>query len=252
MSYMRLTLVADHFQYLSDISIIAFLCAAGTLFYRKLSPALKPAIIGAVVLLIGAFTLYSWDRVKIYNGEFTLWADTLSKNPNAWQAHNHMGAVLFMQSSEYRRRNQMNEANKLLQEATFHFSESCRLKPENPESHNNLGLGYISMGRMEEGVAEYRRAIQIRNWEPSMHTNLGNALGQMKRYDEAMREYKEALRLNPQDAASRCNLGYVYLQIGRLDDAILELQRALAVDPNMQQARQNLDAALQMRNGGAH
>jgi Flp pilus assembly protein TadD len=64
------------------------------------------------------------------------------------------------------------------------------LKPENPESHNNLGLGYCSMGRMEEGIAEYRRAIQIRNWEPSMHTNLGNSLGQMKRFDEAIKEYK--------------------------------------------------------------
>ena len=250
MSYMRLTLVADHFQYLSDISIFAFLCGGGVLIYRRISPQLRPAIIAAVVLVMGAFTLYSWDRVKIYEGEFTLWADTLSKNPNAWQAHNHMGAQLFMQSSELRRRGQMSEANRLLQEATFHFSESCRLKPENPESHNNLGLGYVSMGRMDEGIVEYRRAIQIRNWEPSMHTNLGNALGQMKRYDEAISEYKEALRLNPQDAASHCNLGYVYLQTGHLNDAIESLQKALAIDPNMPQARTNLDAALQMRNSG--
>ncbi|MEI8341493.1 MAG: tetratricopeptide repeat protein [Verrucomicrobiota bacterium] len=250
MSYMRLTLVADHFQYLSDLSIIAFLCAVGTLFYRKISPSLKPVVMGAAVLLIGAFTLYSWDRVKIYEGEYTLWGDTLLKNPDAWQAHNHMGAVLFMQSSECRRRGMANEANKLLLEATYHFSESCRLKPENPESHNNLGLGYVSQGRMEEGIAEYRRAIQIRNWEPSMHTNLGNALGQVKRYDEAIAEYKEAIRLNPQDPASHCNLGYVLLQQGRLNEAITELQKALTIDPNMQQARQNLDAALQMRNGG--
>ena len=250
MSYMRLTLVADHFQYLSDLSIIAFVCAGGVLLYRKLSPSLRPAIIGAATLVIGSYTLYSWDRVKIYEGEFTLWADTLMKNPNAWQAHNHMGAVQYMQSSEFRRRGQMPEANRLLQEATFNFAESCRLKPENPESHNNLGLGYVSMGRMEEGIAEYRRAIQIRNWEPSMHTNLGNALGQMRRYDEAMEEYKTALKLNPVDPATHCNLGYVLLQTGHLDDAILELQKALAIDPNMPQARQNLEAALQMRNGG--
>lgn len=252
MSYMRLTLVADHFQYLSDISIIAFLSAGGVLLYRKLSPSLRPSILVAAVMLMGAFTLYSWDRVKIYEGEFTLWADTLSKNSNAWQAHNHMGAQLFMQSGEMRKRGQMNEANRLLQEATFHFAESCRLKPENPESHNNLGLGYVSMGRMDEGIAEYRRAIEIRNWEPSMHTNLGNALGQMKRFDEAMAEYRKALSFNPQDAGTHCNLGYVLLQLGHLNEAIEEFQKSLELDPNLPQARTNLEAALQVRNGKMH
>ena len=249
MSYMRLTLVADHFQYLSDISIIAFFCAGGTLIYRKISPQLKPLILGGTILLVGALTLYSWDRVRIYESEFTLWGDTLLKNPGAWQAHNHMGAVLYMQSNEYRRRSQNDKANELLIEATKHFAESCRLKPENPESHNNLGLGYVSLGHMEEGIKEYRRAIEIRNWEPSMHTNLANSLAQMGRLNEAIVEYNESIRLNPRDPAPHCNLGYALMQTGRLDEAIQQYQKALEIDPNMEQARANLERALKMRGG---
>ena len=249
MSYMRLTLVADHFQYLSDISIIAFYCAGGTLIYRKASKIVKPLILAGAVLLIGAFTLYSWDRVRIYESEFTLWGDTLLKNPGAWQAHNHMGAVLYMQSNEARRRGQIDEANQLLNEATHHFAESCRLKPENPESHNNLGLGYVSMGRMVEGIAEYRRAIQIRNWEPSMHTNLANSLAQMGRFNEALSEYSESIRLNPRDPGPHCNMGYALMQIGHLDEAIQEFQKALSIDPNMEQARANLEKVLKLRGG---
>jgi tetratricopeptide (TPR) repeat protein len=238
MSYMRLTLVADHFQYISNISIIAAGCAAGTLVWRRISPALQPLLVGAAALLVASLTLYSWDRVKIYEGEYTLWDDVLKTARKlgidaSWQAHNHMGAVLFMQRK--------------IPEATGHFYEAVRLKPENPESHNNLGLGYCSQGWMEAGIEEYRRAILIRPWEPSMHTNLGNALGQMKRYAEAAAEYQESIRLSPRDPAAHCNLGYVYCQTGKLDEAIREFQTALSIDPNMQQARINLEAVLRQK-----
>ena len=249
MSYMRLTLVADHFQYLSDISIIAYVCAMGTLFYRKISAELKPLMMGGAVLLVGAFVFYSWDRVKIYESEYTLWGDTLLQNPGAWQAHNHMGAVLYTQSNQARQHGQNDAALQLLQAATFHFGESCRLKPENPESHNNLGLGYVSLGRIADGIVEYRRAIQIRNWEPSMHTNLANILAQTGRMDEAITEYNESIRLNPRDPAPHCNLGYALLQTGRLDESILEFRNALAMDPNMEMARTNLEKALKLRGG---
>ena len=251
MSYMRLTLVADHFQYLSDISIIAFLCGGGTLIYRKISPQLKPLLMGATILLVGALMFYSWDRVKIYESEYTLWGDTLLKNPGAWQAHNHMGAVLYMQSNQARQQGQTDAAMQLLKTATYHFGESCRLKPENPESHNNLGLGYVSLGRIADGIVEYRRAIKIRNWEPSMHTNLANVLAQTGRMDEAINEYKESIRLNPRDPAPHSNLGYSLLQTGRLDEAILSFQKALAIDPSMEMARTNLDKALKLRGGAA-
>ena len=249
MSYMRLTLVADHFQYLSDISIIAYFCAGGVLFYEKMAPKFKPLILGGAVLLIGVLTLYSWDRVRIYESELTLWGDTLLKNPGAWQAHNHMGAQLYMQSNEYRRHGQTDKAGQMLMEATHHFAESCRLKPENPESHNNLGLGYVSMGRMIEGIAEYRRAIQIRNWEPSMHTNLANSLAQIGQFEEAITEYKESIRLNPRDPGPVCNMGYALMSMGRLNEAILSFQKALSIDPSFEQARSNLEKALKLRNG---
>ena len=247
MSYMRLTLVADHFQYMSDISVIAFFCAGATLLWQRFSPSLRPVLMGAGVVLLGSFVLYSSDRVKIYESEFTLWGDVLNTAQKlgifaSWQAHNHMGAVLF--------------TRRMVPEATRHFWMASWLKPENPESHNNLGLGYVSQGWMDAGIEQYRKAIEIRNWEPSMHTNLGNSLGQMKRYDEAITEYKEAIRLNKlqnrEDPAPNCNLGYVLLQRGEIDEAIHYLQEAVRIDPNMQQAQMNLNAAMQMRNSGVH
>ena len=240
MSYMRLTLVADHFQYLSMVGVLALLVGAAAYYYQKAAPQFRPLFIGAAVIVVTGCSWLTWNQASIYRGEETLWANTLRKNPDSWQAHNHYGAVLFQKgivgNDQYDRNGAM-----------FHFSEAVRLKPENPESHNNFGLALVTKKRMEEGIAQYREAVRIKGDEPSMRTNLANALAQGKHYDEAIAEYKEVLKLNPNNPNIYCALGYTLIQTGRLDEAIESFQKALKIAPGMPQAKQNLDAALQMK-----
>lgn len=264
MSYLRLnTLVADHFQYISDISVIAALCAGAAWLWQKSPRGLKPVLAGAGALIVSAMLLYSWDRAAIYQGEETLWRDTLSKNDDTWQGHNHIGAVLFTQGKHV--------------EATTHFARAVELKPDNPESHNNLGLGYCTQGNIEGGIVEYRRAVQIKGDEPSMRSNLANALastagnrlqkaqelsakgdtagaaeasdGAAQRFNEAIVEYTEVLKLDDRNPAVHTNIGVALMQTGRMDDAIAHFQRALELNPQMPQAKANLNAALQQRAG---
>lgn len=228
MSYMRLTLVADHFQYFSDISVIALLVAAGLWLYRRVGMQWKRALMGACVLLVAVFCAYSWDRAGVHNGEETLWRANLVDNPYAWQAHNHMGAVLYMQGK--------------VDEAQPHFAAAVKYKPENPESHNNLGLSYGRQGDMDTAIKEYYRAVEIKGDDPAMRANLGNGLLQARRYDEAVAQFEECLRMDPNNPAIHCNIGYAFQQQGRINEAVEHYRRALQLDPNMPQARRNLEA----------
>ena len=240
MSYMRLTLVADHFQYLSDISIIALFCAAGVELYRRCFEPWRPVLIGACALLLTTFCAYSWERAGVNQGEQTLWTDTLKKNWDSWQAHNHLGAVLYMQGK--------------YDEAMEHFRLAVKMKPENPESHNNLGLTYAIHGDFPRAIAEYRRAIEIKD-DPAMRLNLANALLQTKRYDEAIEQFRTSLQMNPNNPGAHCSLGYALAQTGQLDEAIKEFQEALKIAPDMQIARANLQMTLrkkaQQESGGS-
>src|SRR5439155_26718902 len=121
--------------------------------------------------------------------------------------------------------------------------------------------------RFEEGMAEYRAALQLKEAKPStarnagvakIRANLANALAitanhlsesaptvpaeAMRRYDEAIRQYQEALELDPQQPAIHRNLGMLLAQLGRYDEAIAHLRATLQMVPNEPVARETLDA----------
>src|SRR5206468_3833069 len=74
---MRYAFVADHFQYLASLGLIALAAALGTKACQQLSPArqwLKPAAGAAVLLILAGLT---WQQELVYRDLETLWTDTL-------------------------------------------------------------------------------------------------------------------------------------------------------------------------------
>lgn len=266
MAYVRSgTLVADHFQYFADISLIALFGAGVARLLESRRRWLKIVTGTVVTLLLGAMGSYAWARAKIYHNEKTLWQDNFSKNPDAWQGHNRIGQFFFDQAK--------------FAEAAQHFKRATELKPELPDNYNSLGLAYCRLSRFEEGIVEYRKALQLKGEKPStaksagvatMRTNLANALtltannlinsaqvlleqgaaiaaeadkkAAMERYDEAISEYEKALALEPQHPAIHRNLGLVLLKLGKRDEAIAHLQTVLRLVPDEPIAREALDA----------
>ena len=266
MSYARSgTLVADHLQYFADISLIALFSAgmARLLAWRRREIRIASNVL--VLLLLGAMGSYTWARAKVYRNEETLWEDTLSKNPDAWQGHNRIGQVFFNRGE--------------FAEAAQHFERAVELKPEIADNYNQLGLAYCRLGRFEEGIAEYRKGLGLKEEKSStantsaaatMRTNLANALtitgnnlndlaqrlsaegaaiaaeadrkGAMDRYAEAISEYEKALEIAPEHPAIHRNLGLLLASLGRNHEAIAHLRKVLQLVPNEPLARETLDA----------
>src|SRR5260370_34830278 len=100
MAYLRSgTLVADHFQYFADVSLLAFFSAGVAFVWGRPQRGTKIATIVVVTLLLGAMATYAFSRAEVYRNEETLWQDNLSKNPAACQAPIQMGQRLFKQES---------------------------------------------------------------------------------------------------------------------------------------------------------
>jgi Flp pilus assembly protein TadD len=254
MAYVRSgTLVADHHQYFADVSLLALFSAGVALFWKWSQRSAKIATVAVVTLLIGALGTYAFNRADVYRNEETLWQDNLSKNPDAWQAHIQIAQRRFKQ--------------RRYAEAAFHARRTAELKPELADVHNLLGLAYCRLERFDEGIAEYRKALQLKESNSStaksastatIHTNLANALTitanrlsesaptipeeARRLYDEAIRQYEEALALEPQQPAIHRNLGMLLVKLGRYDEAIPHLQATLQIVPNEPVARQMLDA----------
>jgi Flp pilus assembly protein TadD len=254
MAYVRSgTLVADHLQYFADVPLLALFSAGVAYAWNHRQRATKIATAAVVTLLVGAIGTYAFDRAEVYRNEETLWQDNLSKNPDAWQAHIMMAQRRFKQER--------------YAEAAYHARRAAELKPELADIHNQLGLAYCRLERFEDGIAEYRKALQLKEAKPStarsagvakIRANLANALAitanhlsesaptipeeAMRRYDEAIRQYEEALEIDPQQPAIHRNLGMLLAHLGRYDEAIPHLRATLQMVPNEPVARETLDA----------
>ncbi len=238
MSYMRLTLVADHFQYLSDLSIVALAGAGAAMAWeRSRKTALRPVVFSVCCLVAIASFAYSWVRAGVHLTPKTLWTDALKHNDDSWQAHNHFGAVTF---SEARLRNGEVDEKKMA-EAMKHFYRAVQLKPDNPEVHNNYGLTLAHYGRWDEALAEYREAVRIKGEVPAIRQNYIGALMTVGRFNDAIAQIEIMLKDHPYDPGVRGLYGQALMRAGSFSEARIQLEKALELNPADGTARQLLE-----------
>jgi len=73
-------------------------------------------------------------------------------------------------------------------------------------------------------------------------------LGKLGRIDEAIGEYRKALVLEPDNVKCLNNLGTALAQQGRYDEAITHFSRILQLFPNDKNAGINLQLAIRQKN----
>jgi protein O-mannosyl-transferase len=138
-----------------------------------------------------------------------------------------------------------NLATRLLQigrtdEAIAHFQKALQIDPNYATGHNNLGNALLQIGRVDESLAHLRRALEIDPNYATAHNNLGNTLLQMGRLQEAIDQYKKAFEIAPYYFQAYNNLGAALLQVGRLNESLANLKKALEIDPEYPEAHNNL------------
>jgi tetratricopeptide (TPR) repeat protein len=129
-------------------------------------------------------------------------------------------------------------------EALVQYRRALAIFPNDPFARCNIGNYLLDCGKTNEAVAEYRRAIANNPNLPDAHINLGNALMISGKTDEALTEYLAALKLNPNSAEGWYNFGTALLQLDRTGEAIVNLRKALELAPDHSGAHNNLGAAL--------
>ena len=209
---MRYSFVADHFQYLASIAIIA-LCAAAlsTAADHLLSRiacgnAQKRWIaIGATIPLLVTLVLLTWRQGLVYENPETLWTDTLNKNPAAWMAHNNLGNAWYEQGR--------------LEEARAAYQAALQLKSDLPDAHGNLGNIWYATGHLDEAVAAFQAALRLKPGLATAHDGLGIVYSDQGRTEAAIEEHRRALEVEPHNPMFLYNLGNAYTKAGMLDDA---------------------------------
>ena len=228
------SLVFDHFQYLASMgpaALVGVEIAHRTNFAGSARQWLQSTVGAGLLLVLG---LLSWHRVWAFESDDSLWADTLTKNPDCWVGHNNLGVVLLQ--------------NGQADEAMAHYEKALEINPGYAEARTNLGKALLQQGQVDEARAQFEKALEIAPGDAEVYNEIGRALSKKGEVDEAIDQYQKALEIDPNLVAAYSNLGIAFAQKGRVDEAIGAYQKALEIDPGFANARYNLGNAF-LRHG---
>ena len=143
----------------------------------------------------------------------------------------------------YFERGNLNQALKCYQEAVDDFTFVIDAAPS-AEAHNNRGNALGDLGRHEEALADYTRAIELNPQHANAHYNRGNALGDLGRHEEALADYTRVIELNPQHTNAHYNRGVTLDDLGRHEEALADYTRVIELNPQHANAHYNRGVTL--------
>jgi len=248
----RYSLVADHFQYLAGLGMIALGSAGVTLLLARSGLWTRTAGRAICLTLLSILGILSWQQSKMYADAEKLYRTTIERNPDCWMAYNNLGSVLTkagkfreaiehyhhvlrLKPDDFRAHYNLGYVfTKIgkVQEAIEHYYEALRLKPDDANAHNNLGVIMSQTGKVPEAIEHYRRALSAKRDFPDAHNNLGIALEALDKIDEAIQHYRQALRFRPDFAEGHNNLGNALLKLGKIREAIEHYRLAVRLKPD--------------------
>ena len=228
--YMQFAFVADRFQYLAGIGVMAVVIGAVTYSVERLSDLWqKGSWVGAAVVLI-LLGMLTWRQASIWRDGETLNRHIIALNPQARNAHRNLGNALYKQ--------------RRYEEALDAYRIAAAQRPNYAKVHSNLGMVLNKLGHFAEAETHLRRAIVLDPRAKHRHSYLGEALYGQGRYAEAVDACRVAIEQHPDDVLAHVSLGAALNALGRFEEAESHVRRAVALFPQKPSAHLNLGLAL--------
>jgi tetratricopeptide (TPR) repeat protein len=122
------------------------------------------------------------------------------------------------------------------QAAARHFHAAMAVDPVPPLVRVRYALYFLTpLGRFEEALAQYQRALETDPLSMMVHFGLANALYCQRRYDEAIEYAEKALDLFPEHWMVHFILGLAFSQTGCIEKSIASLETTLRLSPSFTQ-----------------
>jgi len=143
--------------------------------------------------------------------------------------------VAYAWATSLARTNQPDKANAIL----------ARMSQQqlSPDALLLVGQVYSDLGKQQQAIATYQKAIQQNPSLQRAHYYTGMAQLRLKQPNDAVKEFEAELKLNPDDAEAQYELGKTLLEQGKARDAIPHLQAAAKANPNLDNVHNQLQAA---------
>src|SRR6185437_14899414 len=111
------------------------------------------------------------------------------------------------------------------------YNRALSVRPADAAVLNNCGITLHKLKRHEDALASFDRALSVRPGSAEAAYNRGNVLKELKRLGEAAASYKQALVIRPDHAEAYNNIGIILRELGRVKEAQDNFERAIRLSP---------------------
>ncbi len=230
--YQRYSFVADHFQYLAGLGLIAGATAA--VARLRLPAAVNIGVGVSVALALATVTFRSAHR---FASDEAAWSAALAVDPASPNAN-------------------VNLASDLVGEG--HYAAAEPLLARAAASPLMADRVWANRGAIAEGRNDYRlavacygRAVQLEPDDRRTRFQYGTALLVAGQPPAAAEQLRAAVRIDPDWADAHDNLGVCLLRLGRPAEAVKEFRTAKRLNPSLPLVQRHLTEAAEAA-GGPH
>ncbi len=108
--------------------------------------------------------------------------------------------------------------------------------PDSAEVHAKTGLALAGLGRHEEALASYAKAIELEPERAVTYLGRAQTLASTGRNEEALAAYGRTIELAPSLAEAHLRRGELLASMGRVEEALASCDTALGIDDAMHRA----------------
>ena len=131
-----------------------------------------------------------------------------------------------------------------LEEAVDAYNKALSLKPDYADAYNNMGCALKDQGKLKEAVASFKKALAIKPNLAVAYNNMGSALKDQGKLEGAIEAYNKALAIKPNYAGAYYNMGNALKNQGKLEGALEAYNKALVIKPDYAKANNNMGVSL--------
>jgi tetratricopeptide (TPR) repeat protein len=186
-----------------------------------------------------AGTCVAIASIRAAKGEFERAIDSyregLKYNPSDAEMHSGLGLLLL----------QLNRVDEGIKE----LERSVTIKADSA-AYCNLGLAWAQKGQLNKAMECYAKSIQLKPDNANTHYNLGNAYFTQNMPEKAIAEYRAVIRAMPDFVRAYDMLAIVLIQAGKIEEATATYEQALKIDPADKNARLGLEKIRAAQKGG--
>jgi Flp pilus assembly protein TadD/predicted amidohydrolase len=125
------------------------------------------------------------------------------------------------------------------EEAIKCYDKAIEIKPNDEEAWYNKGVALGKLGKHEEAIRCFDRAIEIKPSYEEAWYGKGVRLGELGKYEEAIKCYDRAIEIRPNYEEAWYNKGWNVTKLGKYEEAIKCYDKAIEIKPNYEEVWYN-------------